>query len=134
MDLGSTSPEAKSFQGCSGSELLYVQPVSVSSSPFAKAFRKIFGPLHYEPLCFLTVAGNNQPVPSPPFSQSFFLSPRVPADAHSLHWFCLLPEAEAFVPDLETLDLQGRVPAAFCLQTASMQPDGQAWEEMGSSL
>lgn len=89
VDLGSTLPEAKSFQGCSGSELLYVQPLSVSSNPFAKAFRKIFGPLHYEPLCFLTVAGNNQPVLSPKFSQSFFLGTRVPdrvpADTQSLH-------------------------------------------------
>lgn len=94
----------------------------------------------------LAVAGENQLVLSPTRSQSFLLGTRVPDKqsqqslcsykSHttgSLLRFCWLPGAEAFVPELEMLEPQSPVLVALLLHAASMQPEGQAHEEMGSS-
>lgn len=46
--------------------------------PAQRHLRKALVPWHYEPPYSFNVAGNNQPVPIPVFSQSFFLGTRVP--------------------------------------------------------
>lgn len=113
----------------------YKSSKPVSSNPCAKHLRASLA-LCVMSLCVLPLwAGNNQPVSSPVFSPSFLPGARVPHrvaaglllihDTRSPLWPCLLPGAVAFVPERETLGLQGPIPAPLHLQTASMPPDRQ---------
>lgn len=80
--------------------------------------------------------------PTPAFVQSCFLTARVPEkepqQALRSYKMCTaslgpasFQELKAFVPEMEKLDLRGPVSVSLHLQTAAMQPDGQACEGVG---
>lgn len=144
MYLGSlhTSPPAKSFQGGGPQGYDMSSRALCNQIPVQRHLGKSSTLCVVSPHVLSLWPGIANQSPTPAFVQSCFMTARVPEKEpqQALHSYktctaslgpASFQELKAFLPEMEKLGLQGPVSVFLHLQTAAMQPDGQACEGVG---